>query len=200
MAASASRQRWPERAALLVILLAALALRLDGVGFGLPSLNDPDEPLFMMTALEMLQKQSLNPGWFGHPGTTTLYSLVLVIVTVGGIGLASGRFADVDALAAAAYADPGILFLPARLMIVAFGLLCVWLTYRLGKRLGGARLGLVAAVILAVNAVHIEYSQIIRTDVQASAFMLLGAVAALGIAERGRRRDYALAGVCAGLA
>ena len=200
MAASASRQRWPERAALLVILLAALALRLDGVGFGLPSLNDPDEPLFMMTALEMLQKQSLNPGWFGHPGTTTLYSLVLVIVTVGGIGLASGRFADVDALAAAAYADPGILFLPARLMIVAFGLLCVWLTYRLGKRLGGARLGLVAAAILAVNAVHIEYSQIIRTDVQASAFMLLGAVAALGIAERGRRRDYALAGVCAGLA
>lgn len=195
--------RWrPSAEALLlwVILLAALALRLDGVAFGLPSLNDPDEPLFMMTALEMLQKQSLNPGWFGHPGTTTLYSLALVILAVGGIGIATGRFADVDALAAAAYADPGIFFLPARLMIVACGVLCVWLTYRLGKRLGGARLGLAAAAILAVNAVHIEYSQIIRTDIQASVFMLLGALAALGIAEQGRRRDYVLAGVCAGLA
>ena len=67
--------RWrpsAEALALWAILLAALWLRLDGVGFGLPALNDPDEPLFMMTALEMLQKHSLDPGWFGHPGTITL--------------------------------------------------------------------------------------------------------------------------------
>jgi hypothetical protein len=200
MALAASRQRWLERAALLAILLAALLLRLDGVGFGLPALNDPDEALFVTTALEMLDKQSLNPGWFGHPGTTTLYSLVLVIAGVAGIGIATGRYADADALAAAVYADPGILFLPARLMIVACGLLCVWLTWRLGNRLGGARVGLVAAAVLAVNPVHIEYSQIIRTDVQASVFVLLGALAALTIAERGRQRDYLIAGVCAGLA
>lgn len=200
MAAEISRHRWLERSALLAILLVALWLRLDGVGFGLPALNDPDEALFVTTALEMLEKQSLNPGWFGHPGTTTLYSLALVIAGVGGIGIATGRFADAEALAAAVYADPGILFLPARLMIVACGVLCVWLTWRLGKRLGGARLGLVAAAVLAINAVHIEYSQIIRTDVQASVLILLGALVALTIAERGRRRDYALAGVCAGLA
>ena len=196
-------RRWrpsAEALALWVILLAALWLRLDGVAFGLPALNDPDEPLFMMTALEMLQKHCLDPGWFGHPGTITLYSLALVIASVGGIGVATGRFADADALAAAVYADPGIVFLPARVMIVLCGVLCVWLTFRLGKRLGGARIGLVAAAILAVNAVHIEYSQIIRTDVQASVFMLLGALAAVGIAEQGRRRDYLFAGICAGLA
>lgn len=200
MAASASRQRWLEGAALHAILFAALLLRLDGVGFGLPALNDPDEALFVTTALEMLDKQSLNPGWFGHPGTTTLYSLVLVIAGVAGIGIATGHYADADALAAAVYADPGILFLPARLMIVACGLLCVWLTFQLGKRLGGARVGLVAAAVLAVNPVHVEYSQIIRTDVQASVFILLGAQAALTIAEGGRRRDYLVAGMCAGLA
>jgi len=195
--------RWrpsAEALALWAILLAALWLRLDGVGFGLPALNDPDEPLFMMTALEMLQKHSFDPGWFGHPGTITLYSLALVIAAVGGIGIATGRFADADALAAAVYADPGIVFLPARVMIVLCGVLCVWLTFRLGKRLGGARIGLVAAAILAVNAAHIEYSQIIRTDIQASVFMLLGALAAAGIAEQGRRRDYLFAGICAGLA
>ncbi|OHD03429.1 MAG: hypothetical protein A2885_06925 [Sphingopyxis sp. RIFCSPHIGHO2_01_FULL_65_24] len=196
-------RRWrpsAEALALWAILLAALWLRLDGVAFGLPALNDPDEPLFMMTALEMLQKHSFDPGWFGHPGTITLYSLALVIAAVGGIGIATGRFADADALAAAVYADPGIVFLPARVMIVLCGVLCVWLTFRLGKRLGGARIGLVAAAILAVNAVHIEYSQIIRTDIQASVFMLLGALAAVGIAEQGRRRDYLLGGICAGLA
>jgi 4-amino-4-deoxy-L-arabinose transferase-like glycosyltransferase len=196
------RRRRPSAEILLLaaILIAALVLRLDGIGFGLPALNDPDEPLFMMTALEMLQKQSFDPGWFGHPGTITFYALGAVIAAVGGLGIATGRFADGDAFAAAVYADPGILFLPARVMIALCGVLCVWLVFRLGKKLGGARLGLVAAALLAVNAVHIEYSQIIRTDVQASVFMLLGALAAVAVAERGRARDYLLAGLSAGLA
>lgn len=187
-------------AALCAILLAAAWLRVDGAGFGLPALNDPDEPLFMATAVEMLTAPTLNPGWFGHPGTITFYSLMLVVALVGGLGVATGRFADFDAFAAAVYTDPGIIFLPARLMMVLFGVACVWMTYRLGKRLGGERLGLVAAAILAVNAVHVEYSQIIRTDMQASLFMLLAAHAALAIAQDGRRRDYLLAGLFAGLA
>ena len=58
-------------AGLCLILLVAALLRIDGVGFGLPALNDPDEPLFMSTALEMLSGPTLNPGWFGHPGTIT---------------------------------------------------------------------------------------------------------------------------------
>jgi NhaP-type Na+/H+ or K+/H+ antiporter len=126
-----------EYGVLLLILVAATALRLHGVGFGLPSLNDPDEPLFMMTALEMLRNHSLNPGWFGHPGTITLYCLALVSLAVGGIGIATGRFADGPALVAAVYADPGILFLPGRLFIVACGLLCVWFTWSLGGSSAG---------------------------------------------------------------
>lgn len=187
-------------AGLCLILIVAALLRLDGVGFGLPALNDPDEPLFMSTALEMLTGPTLNPGWFGHPGTITFYSLMLMVALVGGLGVLTGRFTDFDAFAAAVYADPGVIFLPARLLMVAFGVACVWMTWRLGKRLGGERLGLVAAAILAVNAVHIEYSQIIRTDVQASLFMLLCAQSALAIADNGRRRDYLLAGLFAGLA
>ncbi len=185
---------------LLLILCVATALRLHGIGFGLPALNDPDEPLFMMTAFEMLRNQSFNPGWFGHPGTTTLYCLALICLAVGGIGLATGRFADADAIAGALYADPGIVFLPGRLFVAACAIGCVYLTYRLGRRLGGTRLGLTAAALLAVNAVHIEYSQIIRTDMQASLFMLLCALCAIDIAKTGRRRAYLLAGICVGLA
>lgn len=193
-------RRVVERSLLLVALLAALALRLNGVDFGLPALNDPDEPLFMMTAFEMLRNHSLNPGWFGHPATVTLYCLALVMLAVGGIGIASGRFADVDAFAAAVYVDPGIVFLPARLFIVACGVVCVYLTYRLGKRLGGARTGLIAALFLAVNAVAIEYSQIIRTDMQATVFTLLCALSALAILRTGKLKLYLLAGVFVGLA
>ena len=194
-----NRDRWTERAAILVILLAAAALRVQGVAFGLPALNDPDEPLFMMTALDMLRSGDPNPGWFGHPATLTFYAIALVMVVVALAGIASGRFADTDAFVAAAYADPSVLFLSARLFFVVCGVLCVWLTFRLGKRLGGPRVGLAAAALLAVNSVHVAYSQLIRTDVQATVFILLAALAAVDILERGRGRDHVLAGIFLGL-
>lgn len=194
-----ARNPWTRHALLLLILLVAAALRIRGIGFGLPALNDPDEPLFMMTAIEMLRNNSLNPGWFGHPGTITLYGLALVDLAVGSIGIATGRYPDADAFVRAVYADPGILFLPARLLIAACGILCVYLTWRLGRRIGGARTGLLAAAFLAVNAVHIEYSQLIRTDIQAGVFVLLCLLSTLAIVEHGKLRDYLLAGLFVGL-
>ncbi|MCG2840500.1 glycosyltransferase family 39 protein [Sandaracinobacter sp. RS1-74] len=185
---------------LALIMCAGALLRLNGIGFGLPALNDPDEPLFMTTALDMLRNKSLNPHWFGHPGTVTLYSLVLVSLGVAALGLATGRFADTDAFVAAVYADPGILFLPARIFILLCGLGCIFLLWRIGRRIGGARLGLVAATLLAASPLHVGYSQLIRTDVQASLFMLLSSSAALSIVEHGRRGDYLRAGLWAGLA
>ncbi|WP_261390692.1 glycosyltransferase family 39 protein [Caenibius sp. WL] len=192
--------RWIAPALLLAILALAAALRLHGIAFGLPALNDPDEPLFMMTAFDMLRNRTLNPGWFGHPGTITLYCLALVCLAVGMLGMLTGRFAGAEGFAEAVYADPGIVFLPARLFVMACALVCIVLTYRIGKRLGGERIGLIAAAMLAINAVHIEYSQIIRTDMQASVFMLLGALSALAILRDGRERDYVLAGLWVGLA
>lgn len=153
-----------------------------------------------MTAMEMLRDRSLDPGWFGHPATTTLYCLALIGALVGAVGIVTGQFAGADGYMAALYADPGIVFLPGRLFIVACGVGCVWLTYRIGTRIADRRVGLLAAFFLAINAVHIEYSQIIRTDMQASLFMLLASLCALAILRDGRRRDYVCAAIFVGLA
>src|SRR5690606_12793480 len=90
--------------------------------------------------------------------------------------------------------------LPARIFIAANGVACVWLTYAIGNRLWGRNAGLAAALVLAVNAVHIGWSQVIRTDVQASVFMLLCLLQALAIMREGKLRHYLLAGLFAGLA
>ena len=54
--------------------------------------------------------------------------------------------------------------------------------------------------MLALNALHIAWSQVIRTDIHASVFMLASLLFAARIAEHGRLRDYLLAGAFAGLA
>jgi hypothetical protein len=193
-------QRLAARALLVALLLAGLAWRLNNIGFGLPSLYDPDEPIFMIKALELLQKGTLNPGWFGHPGSTTIYLLALIDLSVILAGLASGRFASVEGFAAAAYADPGMLFVPSRVAMAIAGIACVGLTYLIGRRLMGPACGLVAAALLAFNPLHIAWSQVVRTDIMASLFMLGCILFAIAAAQSGRWKDYVLAGAFTGLA
>ena len=46
-----------------------------------------------------------------------------------------------------------------RLPSVIFGIVTVGITYLIGKKLRSAKLGLLAALLLAVNPLHIYYSQ-----------------------------------------
>lgn len=186
---------------MFAVLLLALALRLRGLGFGLPALYDPDEPIFILNSLKLLRDGTLNPGWFGHPGTQTIYALALLdLLVFAWHHWVTGTLADTAAFGRAIYSDPTIVFLPGRWFILACGLATVALTYSLGRRLFDARAGLLAAALLAMNPVHIRWSQVIRTDMHASVFVLLVMLAALGVVRTGRLKYYALAGVAVGFA
>jgi hypothetical protein len=189
-----------EQLALAAVLLLAAGLRLRHIDFGLPSLNDPDEPVFIMTALDMLREGRLNPGWFGHPATLLFYLLALVIAGVAAAGLTFGEWTGTDGFVAAVFADPATIVLPMRLLMAAFGVASVWMTWRLGRRVGGAVVGIAAALFLAVNALHVELSQVIRTDMLATLLMGWAMLRALVIAETGRARNHVVAGIAAGLA
>lgn len=195
-----SRARFWYLAWLGVVLVLALLLRLQGIRFGLPALLDPDEPIFLLLALRMIKEHTLNPAWFGHPGTTTIYCLALIEMATFAVGHVLGWFPDSAAFAKAIYTDPSILFVPGRLFILLCGLVTIILTFALARRLFDTRIASIAALALAIDPLHIRYSQIIRTDMQASVFMLLELLAAVAIVRRGDRRDYIFAGIALGLA
>ncbi len=194
------RRQVAARLLVALIVLAALALRVHNVGFGLPSMHDPDEPIFMVMAYKLLNEGTLNPQWFGHPGTTTIYLLALIDVIVAGFGLLTGRYASVEAFGAAVYADPALIFVPARVAMALLGTLCVWLTYLIGRRVVGTSCGVIAAALLALNGLHIAWSQVVRTDIHASVFMLACILFAMRIAKHGRLKDYLIAGAFVGFA
>lgn len=185
---------------LAIILLAALAIRLYSVAFGLPALTDPDELMFELGAYRMIDGGQLNPEWFGHPATTTMYMLALIDVAVLGLGLATGRFTSVENFAAAIYADPSILVLPHRIAIVLIAVVGIALAYRLATRLFDRPTGLVTAAILAVSPVHITYSQLVRSDMMATVFMLAAMLGALAYARHGSIRALIATGFCVALA
>jgi len=185
---------------LLGILVLAAVLRLQSIGFGLPALNDPDELMFQMGAVRMLRGPTLNPGWFGHPATTTMYVLSLVDAAVFATGYVMGWFPSVKGFANAIYGDPTWVMLPGRVAMAVFALWAIWLVYRLGRELCDRRTGLFAALLLALSPLHIAYSQIIRSDIMAMAFVLLSLLACLRVARTGRWRDHVLAAMWLGIA
>ena len=193
---------WPTtwRIALAAVVIGALALRLRGIAFGLPALNDPDELIFELGALRMLRGPTLNPGWFGHPATTTIYLLALLNAAIFGVGRLAGWFSSGAGFAAALYHDPGIMILPGRVMIALFGTLSVWLTARLANQLFDRRVALAAAALLAADPLHVGLSQLIRSDMMATCLMLVVMMTAIRIARDDRWRDYVVASVWLGAA
>jgi hypothetical protein len=180
--------------ALLLTLVLAAALRLHGIDFGFPALLDADELIFELGGTRLLIEQTLNPGWFGHPATTTMYMLAVVNASTFGAGWLAGEWSGPAEFITRIWHNPGIVLLPGRIAIAAFGVLSVWLVWRIGRQMsqqaGGPMIALVAALLLACSPVHVHYSQIIRSDVMGTAFMLLCLSAALRIADQGRSSDF----------
>lgn len=182
------------------MILLALAIRFYGVGFGLPALLDPDEPFFVSTAVHMLSDGTLNPHWFGHPGTLTFYAILIVAAGEFATGLMLGWWGDARAFGDAFYANPSLVMVPLRLFFVVCGVGCVVLTMAIGKRIADTRIAILAGAIIALSPLHVALSQIVRTDIMAGLFMLVAVYRSLDLLERDRLADIALAAFAIGLA
>jgi hypothetical protein len=76
----------------------------------------------------------------------------------------------------------------------------VALTFALGKRVYGERVGLLAAAFVALTVLHVQQAHFYTADTLLAFFVLETLVCAARLAERGQTRDAWLAGTWAGLA
>jgi 4-amino-4-deoxy-L-arabinose transferase-like glycosyltransferase len=158
------------RVALAAILAGAAALRLVGVGYGLPfPLLSPDEQSIVPRAWKMVHGGGLDPHWFDYP------SLLLYLL----------------APFQAWEHQPS--YLAARLVVVVLALGAVAAAWWLGSRAYGETAGVIAAVAVAVATTEVAYSRMAVTDVP----LTLGVTASLALLVSGR---IELGGLAAGLA
>lgn len=193
--------------ALAVVLGIALALRLWGVGFGLPYLYHPDEPSKIRTAVNMLHSGDLNPHYFKKP-TLQIYFTAAAGEAYYLFGRTVGWFDGIRDVHQAVWLTGGVGHIDApgfivlsRLITVAFGVASVAMLFLIGTQLTRDRtIGLLAAAMLAVSPAHVASSRYIHPDVPMLFFLLVVVWACQRILAHGRWRDYALAGVACGLA
>lgn len=172
---------------LLMILALAATLRCYGLdwdgGFGREGAlgAHPDERYLVGVAEGLRWPDRLNPLdvapdlAYGH---LPVYVLALLMALIRG-------------------ADP---FLLGRALALLFDLGTVAMTFALGRRVYGERVGLLGAALIALTVLHVQQAHFYTADVLLACFALGALFFAARLAEGGRRRDAWLAGLCAGLA
>jgi len=189
------------------VLLVATALRVWGIGFGLPYVEHPDEPFWVIKVLQMIKSSDPNPHDFIYP-SLYYYVNALIYLVYYGFGRLFGAFQSLTDLAepvlliggSGKTALPG-LFLSGRSLSVALGVATVALTFDLGRRITGFVLGgVLAGLWVAFSPTLVANSRFLIPDGPLAFFTTLIVWAAWRIYQGGRTRDYLLAGVALGLA
>ncbi|MBN1877013.1 MAG: glycosyltransferase family 39 protein [Anaerolineae bacterium] len=197
MAMLRQQVKQPETWILGVILLLALALRLWGIGFGLPYEYHVDEVQYVRQAASM-GSQGLEPVWWNNP---PFYKYVL-LAEYGGlfaVGRILGWYASTADFGARHMVDPTILYLLARGTTAVLGTLTVALAYLLGKTAYSRLVGLLSAVFLAVAFLHVRDSHFAVNDIPLTFFTTVMLLASIKIAQSGKPKWYAVAGIALGL-
>jgi len=190
----AGRRRLPPRAwwgiALGTVLILAALLRLWGIKSGLPYVYDTDEDQHFVPHAISLLGHDANPNYFDNPPAYTYLLAIVYEVYFGGRAALSHAFA----------VNPTEVWVIARAVTAALGVIAVWLLYLFAQRLFDRRVALLSAALMAVAFLPVFYSKLALNDVPTLVPVELALWASAGILINGRRRDYALAGLGLGVA
>ncbi len=176
-------------AALALIMVAALVLRLWGSRTGLPYVFNVDEGAhFVPRAIGMFD-HSYDPGYFINPPAMTYLFHVVFWLRWGGDGVRE-QFS----------ANPTAVFELARWTVAVLAAVSVGLLAWAAARLFDRRVALVAAALLAFSYLPAFYGHFALNDAALVAPVCLALAGAAGILRTGRTRDYLIAGLGLGLA
>lgn len=200
------KTRAPQVAGLAMLFATSLALRLRGIGFGLPLLSNyyirPDETLLVIPAAELPARLG-NPGHVNYPAAfidvlAVLYRALHSLVAMG--GAASGSFLDDVG------ANPSRYFLAGRVVSACCGAALALVVYRVARRFASPLAAAVAAAWYAVSPLAVREAHFAVTDTPMSLLVGCAVLAAIRVVESpatsptGRRRALILCGAATGAA
>ncbi|PZR97179.1 MAG: hypothetical protein DLM69_09970, partial [Candidatus Chloroheliales bacterium] len=170
----------------IAIFLFALALRLWGIGWSLPYVVHPDEPVVVDTAISMIKRGSLDPNFFEYPSLFIYWQYALTNIWLLWQGLThSGVTAANLPNSSHIYTLTPNLYIWGRAAEALLGAVGVVVMYWLARRLFSLRVGLIAALLLAVSPFHSENSHYIEVDVMMWTLACITALLAYEVMARG---------------
>lgn len=180
------------------VFVAAVAVRIAGLGWGLPFIHHPDEPLNLEIVHDMMSKglghyrEYFYPPFFFYmhiPGQLMLKVL-------------SGRLQPIVMQSMGnGYATQPEAFIVGRALTVGFGVGIVAANMALARSIGMTGTGAIfVGLLTAVNPLLVEHSQVISPDIPAAFFSTLALIGVTRILGARASSGYIFAGLMTGLA
>ena len=182
---------------LLALILVAFFVRVFGIIHDLPFTYFGDEEHFINRSVAF-GSGDFNPHWF-HKPALYMYLLFFEYGMYFLIGNLLGWFSPVAEFASHYFSDMEPFLLIGRLTTTLFSLGIIYITFRIGEIHENRRVGLIAGLFLALCVGNFLSSIVVKADVPATFFAMLSLFFIFRIYEQGKRRDYLLAGLFAGL-
>ncbi len=180
-------------AILAALVVVAGWLRFTAVGFGLPQQFRPDEEFLVPKALDF------DTDWEPHKvvGIYPAAQMYLVHGVLRGYAIVKGESGNLHAIF-----DPNqaLAFLIAREVSAAMGTATTAAVYLAAVPICGPAGALASAAVVAFSTLHVRESKFAKTEAPAGLWIALAIAMMMRIVYRGRRSDYALAGLFSGLA
>ncbi len=172
---------------LIALVAFAAVVRLIGINWDDRHFFHPDERAiaFAIERISFFPELQLDPDFFAY-GSFPFYVNRAISSALGLINSEWGRYAQI--------------IHNGRALSGVIGVLTVLLTYLMGTRLYGRRVGLLAGFLLAACPLHVQNSHYITTDVFLTFLVLLTLFFAVQLSQRGWTRDYIYTGIGIGLA
>jgi hypothetical protein len=188
-------------AALIVLFLLPLVLRLWPIAHGLPRNYIPDSSI-PRAALSMARDHDFAPpsGRYTQYPNLLPYLLVPVYAAQYAAGRASGAWKDSKEYGAHVLEQPEDAQLPARILVALFGALTPFVVFKTARAAGLGRGAWIATWLVGTSLLHVHFSVQERPWVPMTFFMLLSAWPALLHVRSGRTKHLVLAGLAGGLA
>ena len=165
-------------------------LRIVPIWFGLPYLSArPDEETAIGHAVAVLGGD-LNPHFFHWPS--------LIFYAFAALFAVSSWIRSLLSFEPTLTAEQHVLL--ARACVAIAGTLTLVVLFRIGRRVGGTTIGLLAALLLAVAVLHVRESHFAMTDAVMTLFLTISLALLLRGLDTRETRWFALAGVAGGLA
>jgi hypothetical protein len=189
-----------DRWAPLALFLLALPIYLAGIRGELPYFYDLDERMFVRPPVQMVANGDLDPYWFGHPGSTVMYPLALLLRLREAVGFAAPLYGPDRRILDRFRADPAPFYVIGRGLSALYATLSIPLVFWIGRRAFSPKVALVGALWALLPPVILVRAQMVRSDSAALFWGLLALLLMLRASDQPSRARWIAAGAVVGIA
>ena len=199
-----------SRGLIFLIFLFACFIRFLGIYPGFPA-NHPDEPTIYGSVHQFITQGKYAPILYSYGGLLhILYSVIIVILLLPFVFFVF-LFSHLDVVVDRGFVGfyeafvyslkaPHQYLYWTRYITALLGSLTVIPIYLIGKKLYNEKVGLIAALLTAVNYRHVLSSVLVLADAPASFFASLSVLLSINLIKSNSLRSYILTGLGLGLA